>query len=145
MPQFPFHKVATPHMTVMRLDELIHAKDLQQCLEHSKRISCFSYYFLFLTSRYSCCSGLNPHAASQRGLPTPGTEAEEGAAPCHSLVPVYLLHTALTMVWSDLARVCGYGDVYVRVSVPADGSHCWSGHCSRLSGPPQAFHIYLGA
>lgn len=78
IPQFPFYKMAMTILlaprVVRRSNELIHAKDLEQCLEHSKRISCFLLELPVSSPRYSCQPGLN--TTSQRGLPSPGTGTE---------------------------------------------------------------------
>lgn len=62
VPPFPFCKMAMitslPHEVVMRLTELIHANDLEPCLERSQFISCFYLNFLLLP-QYSCQPGLN--------------------------------------------------------------------------------------
>lgn len=82
VPQFPFCKMAMiillPHKVVMRLNELIHAKQLEQCLEHSKCISCFYLNCLFLP-QYSCQPSL--HTTSPSSLPSLGTGAEAAPSP----------------------------------------------------------------
>lgn len=102
MPQLPFYKMAMtilpPPKVVRRSDELIHAKDLEQCLEHSKCISCLYLNFLFLPPDILTSQISTPPL--REAFLLLAQELKQPPDPSHFLKSFYLLHMALP--WSEI-------------------------------------------
>lgn len=127
MPQFPFYKMAMTILlaprVVRRSNELIHAKDLEQCLEHSKRISCFYLNFLFLPPDILASQVSTPPL--REAFLLLARELKQSPGPSHFLKSFYLLYMALP--WSEIILIMDV--VMVDYLFSRAGAIARHGHC----------------